>query len=277
MSNLIHPSAIIDPTATLGEGVEVGPFSIIGADVQIGANTQIGPHVVIEARTILGEHCEVSAGAVLGGPPQDLNYKGEPTRVRVGNHTKIRECVTLNRATGEGQETVVGNHCFLMAYSHLAHNCRTGDNVILANAVQVGGHVEIGDWAFLGGGSVVHQHCRIGRMAFLGGASASRQDLVPFSMNMGATARVTGINSIGLRRRGLNGQERQNLRKAFFLLWFSDLNRTQAIETIRETLTVDTYIEELIDFVLTSKRGVCRAASKSSSVDTDVQEPVGAL
>lgn len=255
-SPLIHPTAVIDPTAIIASGVEIGPFSVIGAGAEIGENTKILSHVVIEPLTVIGSGCKISSGAVLGGAPQDLKYKDEPTRVVIGNNCHIRECVTVNRGTGEGTQTVVGDHCFLMAYSHLAHNCQVGNHVILANAVQVGGHVEIGDYAFIGGASAIHQNVRIGRMAFMGGTSAARQDLPPFSMNDERPCVVYGTNSVGLRRRGLTTEQRQNLKRAFFYLWFSGMNRSRAIETIENNLIMDEYLTELIEFVKTSKRGI---------------------
>lgn len=272
MANPIHPTAIIDPAALLDEGVEVGPYSIIGAGVHVGANTIIGPHVIIENGSVIGADCRIASGAVLGGPPQDLAYKGEPTGIRIGNGTQIRECVTINRATGEGEETVIGENCFFMAYSHAAHNCRIGNNVILANAVQLGGYVQLGDYSFIGGGSVMHQFVRVGRMAFLGGASATRQDIPPFAMTDGRPASIQGINSIGLRRRGLTSGERQLLKKAFFYLWFSGLNQSQAIEAIRANLEMNPYIQELLDFVLSSKRGISHKAGTESASGNEEAE-----
>lgn len=256
MSTEIHATALVDPTARLGEGVQIGPYCVVGRDVEIGDNTMLASHVVLEDRTVVGKNCQIAPGAVLGGAPQDLAYQGELTRVRIGDHNLIREYVTINRATGEGNETVVGDHCFLMAYSHLAHNCLVGNHVILANAVQIAGYVQLGDYAFVGGGCVVHQFVKIGRMAFLGGASATRQDLPPFSMNDNRPSTVQGINSVGLKRRGLTAEQRQRLKKAFYYLFFSGLNQTQAIEAIRQNLEIDNHVQELLDFVATSKRGI---------------------
>ncbi len=280
MTQRIHPTAIIDPSAILEDDVEVGPYSVIGANVHIGEQTILGPHVVLEDRTILGKNCRIAAGAVLGGAPQDLAYQGELTRVRVGDNALIREYVTLNRATGEGNETVIGDNCFLMAYSHLAHNCQAGDHVIMANAVQVAGHVKLGDYAFIGGGSLIHQHVVVGRMAFLGGASGCSQDLPPFSMSDGKPTTIRGVNTVGLRRRGLSSEERQRLKKAFFYLWFSGLNQTHAIQAIRDNLEMDHYLEELLDFVLSSKRGICskhHRPGESPHNQQEVQEPESIL
>lgn len=258
----IHPTAVVDPTAKIGDNVEIGPLCVVGAHVEIGNNTVLIAQVVLQDRTIIGEDCEISPGAVLGGPPQDLNYKDEPTRVRIGNRCRIRECVTINRATGEGKETVVGDDCFLMAYSHLAHNCQVGNNVILANTAQVGGHAQLGDYVFLGGMCVIHQHCRVGRFAFMSGLSGARQDVPPFSMNSEAPSIIRGLNTIGLRRRGFTQAQRQNLKKAFYYLWFAGLSQAQAIQAIRDNLETDEYIEELITFVTSAKRGISHSKKR---------------
>lgn len=275
MTQRIHPTAIVDPTASVGNGVEIGPYSVVGAHVEIGDNTVLGPHVVLEDRTILGSNCQVSPGAVLGGPPQDLAYQGEPTRVRIGNNTHIRECVTVNRATGEGKETVVGDNCLLMAYSHLGHNCQVGNHVILANAAQIAGHVQLNDYVFIGGSSVIHQHCRVGRYAILGGFSATRMDLPPFSLNDARPSVIRGINTVGLKRRGFTLEQRQRLKRAFIYLWFSDLNLSQAIEAIHHNLEVDEYIEELLEFIHTSKRGFNAKAMGTPQGDMteDIPDP----
>jgi UDP-N-acetylglucosamine acyltransferase len=273
VNNPIHPTAIVDPSAKLGENVQIGPYSVIGAGVEIGDNTILAAHVTIEDRTILGADCRISSGAVIGGAPQDLAYQWEPTRVRIGNGTQIRECVTINRATGEGRETVVGDNCFLMAYSHLAHNCQVGNHVIIANLAQAGGYAQIGDFAFIGGNALIHQHCRVGRYAFLGGDSGIRQDIPPFSMNDGRVAQVKGINSIGLKRRGFTQEQRQQIKRAFMYLWFSGLNQTQAIEAIREKLEIDANIQELLDFIGSSKRGFNFNNAKALSNTNDTPEP----
>ncbi len=276
MASLIHPTAIIDPTAKLGTDVQVGPFCVIHANAEIGNGTRLDSHVIVEANTIIGENCHLSPGAAVGGEPQDLAFKGEFSRVRIGNNTHIREYATIHRASGENEETVVGNDCMLMAYTHVAHNCKLGNNVILANTVQLGGYVELGDYVFLGGAVVVHQFVRIGRMAFLGGRSGTRQDVPPFAMTNHAPALVTGLNSVGLRRRGLKLEERTRLKKAFFYLWFAGMNQTQAIEAIRENVEIDAYVQELIDFVQSSKRGVIgsvrtlEASGESTGADADM-------
>lgn len=259
-TQLIHPTAVIDPTAQIATGVSIGPYSVVGPQTRIGEGTQIGPHVVIEGYTTLGRNCQVSAGAVIGGTPQDLHFGGETSFVEIGDNVIIRECVTINRATGEGEATRVGDGCMLMAYCHLAHNCQLGSNVVMANNVQLAGYVTIGDYSFMGGMCVVHQFVNIGRLAIVGGFSGTRQDIPPFAMAEGRPrATVKGINSVGLKRRDFDREARSRLKKAYFYLFFSKLNIEQAVETIhREIGNEDPNVEELIQFTRNSKRGIYR-------------------
>jgi UDP-N-acetylglucosamine acyltransferase len=254
----IHPSAVIDPGAELGQGVEVGPHSVIGPNCRVGDGCKIGPNVVLQSHVILGGNCQVSPGAVLGGFPQDMKFKGEESYVRIGEGTFIRECVTVNRASGEGQETIVGDRCMLMAYAHVAHNCIVGNEVILANSVQLGGHVEVGDFAFLGGIIAVHQFVKIGRLAIISGSSATRQDVPPFSMSDGRPCVIVGINKVGLKRRGYDLAQRTRIKNAYHLLWFAGLNQKQAIEAIRNEIEMDDAVQELVSFVENSARGIRR-------------------
>lgn len=254
----IHPTAIIDPLAQLGADVEVGPYSIIGPHCKIGDRTTIGSHVVLESHVLLGSDCQVASGAILGGHPQDLKFKNEPTWVRIGDGCVIRECVTVNRATGEGNETIIGEKCMLMAYAHVAHNCILGNEVILANSVQLGGHVEIGDYAFIGGQCAIHQFVKIGKLAIISGFSASRQDVPPFSMTDGRIATVAGINKIGLKRRGFDLAARTRMKKAFQTLFFTGMNYKQAIEALQAEGEICPEIQELISFIQSSTRGIYR-------------------
>lgn len=271
----IHSSAIIDPSAQIGADVTIGPYSVIGPDCIIGDGTQIASHVVVEQYTTVGKNCRIASGAVLGGLPQDLRFKGERSYVKIGDNTMVRECATINRASGEEQTTVVGNGCMIMAYSHLGHNCQLGNEVILANAVQLGGHVEVGDFAFVGGTGSYHQFVRIGKLAIVSGFSASRQDIPPFSMSAGCPAIISGINKIGLKRRGYDLHARTQLKKAFQLLWFSDLNTSQAIETIRADIQANPHVDELLAFVESSKRGINRPAKarRDASLLNDQTHP----
>lgn len=254
----IHPTAIIDPLAQLGADVEIGPYSIVGPHCQIGDRTRIGAHVVLESHVTLGSDCQIASGAILGGFPQDSKFKKETSWVRIGDGCILRECVTVNRATGEGNETVIGEKCMLMAYAHVAHNCVLGNEVILANAVQLGGHVEVGDYAFIGGQCAVHQFVKIGKLAIMSGFSASRQDIPPFSMADDRPAIIAGTNKVGLKRRGFDLAARTRLKKAFQRLFFSGMNYKQAIEIIQAEIEVDAAVQELIDFVQNSSRGIYR-------------------
>jgi UDP-N-acetylglucosamine acyltransferase len=254
----IHPTAIIDPTAEIGADVEIGPYSVIGPHCHVDEGTKIWSNATLQGYTKLGKNCQVSPGAVLGGLPQDLKFKGEESWVVVGDNTVIRECVTLNRASGEGQATVIGSDCLLMAYAHVAHNCHVGDGVILANSVQLGGHVTVGDFAFIGGMCVFHQHIRIGKMAIISGFSAARQDIPPFCMADNRPAIVVGINKVGLKRRGFDLASRTRMKRAFQLLFFSGMNFKQAMEAIQDEIQGDPHVDELLAFVQSSERGIYR-------------------
>lgn len=273
---LIHPTAIVDPGAELAENVEVGAYSVIGPHCKVGAGTRLHNHVTLMSHTTLGRECEVFPGAVLGGPPLDLKFKNEESWLVVGDRTTIRECATLHRATGEGNLTRVGSGCFIMPYSHITHNCVVGNEVIMANSVHLGGHVTVGDYAFLGGMNVVHQNCRIGKLAIVSGASATRQDIPPFSMSAGIPAVVSGINKIGLKRRGYDLEARTRIKRAYTLLWYSDMNISQAVEVLRAELAEDPNVQELLEFVTSSQRGIrrpTRGAVPNISVDDAASEP----
>lgn len=252
----IHATAIVDEKAELGEGVTIGPYAIIGPDVTIGAGTQIGPHVLIEQDTTIGADCIIHKGAVLGTDPQDLKYEGEPTRLIVGDRTVIREYATLNRGTSALGYTEVGNDCLLMAYTHVAHDCRVGDNVILSNSVNMGGHVEIGDWAIVGGITPIHQFVRIGQHAFVGGGSRVSKDIPPYVKAAGSPIQLYGLNSVGLQRRGFSEDVRRELKRAYRLFFGSSYNTSQALARAREELRALPEIETFLMFFEASKRGV---------------------
>ena len=233
----IHPTAIISPDATLAEGVEVGPYSIIGPDCHIGKDTIIGPHVVIESHTDIGEGCRISQFASLGGAPQDLKYRGEATRVVIGNHNTIREYVTINRATtADIGITRIGNHNLLMTYCHVAHNCQLGNHIVMANAANLAGHIHVEDFAIIGGLSGVHQFTRIGAHCIIGGASAVTKDVPPFVMASGNFAKLFGLNMIGLKRRGFTEETLQALKKAYRIVFRSSMLLSAAIEKDRKSV-----------------------------------------
>ncbi len=252
----IHPTAIVDPGAELGNDVEVGPYAIIGPNVQIGDETIVEPHAYIEKDTRVGRECLIAKGAVLGTDPQDLKYEGEETLLIVGDGTTIREFATLNRGTRASGSTVVGRGCLLMAYSHVPHDSRIGNHVIIANAVQMGGHVIIEDWATIGGLTAVHQFVRIGTHAFIGGASRVSKDIPPYTRAAGSPCALYGLNTVGLERRGLAKDARVALKGAYRALFKSKLNLSQAIDEIRSQGELTEEVERLVAFIEASERGV---------------------
>jgi UDP-N-acetylglucosamine acyltransferase len=222
----VHPMAVVDSRAQLANGVVIGPGAVIGPEVSIGANTWIGPNVVLDGLLRIGAHNRIYPGACLGQEPQDLKYKGAPTEVVIGNHNTIRECVTINRATDEGEQTRIGDNNLLMAYCHLGHNCLLGNNIVMSNGIQVAGHVLIEDRAVIGGCLGIHQFVHIGGMAMVGGMTRVDRDVPPYCLVEGHPGRVRGLNRVGLRRQGLHrlegGQEFKQLQEIWSLLYRSD-------------------------------------------------------
>lgn len=253
----IHPAAHVAPGAALGDGVEVGPGAVVGSDVTVGAGTRIAAHAVLDGRTTVGEGCRVGYGAILGAEPQHRDYAGEPTGLEIGDGTVVREYATVHRGTAAaGGLTRVGARCFLMAYVHVAHDCRVGDDVTIANAVQLAGHVEVGAHANLGGLTPVHQFVRIGEHAFVGGGSRVPQDVPPFVRAAGNPLRLAGINTLGLTRAGFDRDRVDALQHAYRLLFNSRLLRAQAVEQLRDEAARYAEVGRLIDFVEASSRGV---------------------
>ena len=234
----IHPQAVVDAKAELAAGVVVGPGAVVGPDVVIGANTWIGPNAVLDGRLLLGRDNRVFPGACLGLEPQDLKYRGAPTEVVIGDGNTIRECVTINRATAEGERTVVGDHNLLMAYCHLGHNCELGDRIVMSNAIQVAGHVIIEDRAVIGGCLGIHQFVQIGTMAMVGGMTRVERDVPPYCLVEGHPGRVRGLNRVGLRRSGLGdrdgGREFKQLQEIWNLVYRSDLVIAEALEQVKD-------------------------------------------
>lgn len=260
----IHPTAIIGKKAELGAGVTVGPMAYIEDDVQIGNDTVIGPYAAVLRYTTLGAGCRVHAHAVLGDLPQDLAFGGEPSYVRIGKCCIIREGVTIHRGTKPETATEVGAECFLMANSHLGHNTRLADHVIVANGALMGGYVEVGSGAFISGNCLLHQFTRVGRLAMLGGGAGISKDVPPFCTVHGLQVNtVSGLNSIGLRRSGIPPEERMEIKLAFRLLYLSGMNVSQAVKKIQNELKSDA-ARELAEFVASSKRGVCQLSRQSA-------------
>ncbi|HYH79498.1 MAG TPA: acyl-ACP--UDP-N-acetylglucosamine O-acyltransferase [Longimicrobium sp.] len=252
----IHPTALIDPSAELAPGVVVGPYAIIGPNVKVGARTRIAGHVLIERDTSVGEECTISHGVVLGSDPQDLKYMGEPTTLVVGDRTVIREYATLNRGTIASGVTRVGSDCMLMAYAHVAHDCHLGNHVILSNAVNMAGHVSIGDWAIVGGLTPIHQFVRIGPHAFVGGATRVAKDVPPYVKAAGSPMELYGLNSVGLQRRGFPEEVRRELKRAYRLFFASNHNVKQALERARGELRAIPEVEVFLSFFENTERGV---------------------
>jgi UDP-N-acetylglucosamine acyltransferase len=257
-SPCIHPTAIVERGAELGAGVEIGPFAYIGPRVQLGEGTRVGLHAIVEGRTSVGPRCAIHHGAVIGNIPQDLKFRGVPTYVSIGAETTVREYATIHAATEEGETTVVGDHVLLMAYVHVAHNCRIGSHVILANAVNLAGHVRVDDYAIIGGLTPVHQFVSIGVHAFLGGGSRVPQDVPPYVKAAGNPLRACGLNSVGMERRGIPAEVRQELKRAYRILYRSQLNVSQALDRILRDLKPYPEIHEFVEFVRSSERGIVR-------------------
>jgi UDP-N-acetylglucosamine acyltransferase len=254
----IHPTAIIHKSAELAEDVLVGPYSIINENAQIDSGTEIGSHALIDTGTIIGKNCRIHHGAVIGTLPQDLKFKGEKTFVTVGDGTVIREYATINRGTEYRGKTVVGKNCFIMIYAHLAHDCLVGDRVILANSVNVGGHVEIGDWAIIGGVVPVHQFVKIGAHSIIGGGFRVQMDVCPYAMVAGYPLKTMGLNKVGLKRRGFSDTTIKILEQTFNILFKSGLNTTQAVERIKAEVQSIPEVRNILDFIATSDRGIIK-------------------
>ncbi len=253
----VHPTAIVDATARVAESAEIGPYCIIGPDVEIGAGTRLIAHVFTDGPMTIGENNTIYPHVSLGAAPQDLKYKGERSRVTIGNRNLIREFVTVHRGTeGGGMLTSIGSDCLLQAYAHVAHDCHVGDHAIISHGGTLAGHVTIGEWAIVGAWSGVHQFCRIGRHAIIGGYSVVTQDVLPYSTT--ATPReirVFGANRVGLERRGFGNDTIEALQNMFRLLTKSNLNTSQAVEKIREELGGVAEVEEVLAFMAEAQRG----------------------
>jgi UDP-N-acetylglucosamine acyltransferase len=253
---MIHATALVDGGAQLGRDVEVGPYAVIGPKVTIGDGTRVASHAVIDCNARIGAGVQIGVGTVVGGPPQDLKYKGEETWVEIGDHTVIREYSTINRGSTASGRTSIGARCFLMTYVHVAHDCHIGDDVIIANGVQMAGHVTIGDRANISGLTPIHQFCSIGTLAFVGGGSRVNQDVPPYVKAVGNPMQLYGLNSVGLQRAGFSPEVKLALKRAYRLLFNSDFTISQGIARARAELPALPEIENFLKFVETSQRGV---------------------
>jgi UDP-N-acetylglucosamine acyltransferase len=261
MSASVHATAIVDPAARLGDGVEVGAYTVIDAGVTVGARTVVGPDCRLTGDTVIGADNHFESHCSVGAPPQDLKYRGEPTRLEIGDGNVFREFVTLHRGTPKGGGvTRIGGSSLFMAYAHVAHDCQVGAHVIFANAATLAGHVEIGDHASIGAFSAVHQFTRVGPYAFLGGFTVATKDCLPFMKTVGSRpARCYGPNSIGLERQGFDEERRTALKRAWRHLHNPKLNTSQAVERIRAELAGQPDVDLLLAFIAATERGVVLA------------------
>lgn len=272
MARQIHPTAQIDPSAQLGEGVVVGPYAIIGKDCAIGDRSEIYAHAVIGSGTIIGTDNEIHYGAVIGDKPQDISYKNEPTNVIIGDNNRIREYVTIHKATGPGNSTVIGNNCYLMSFVHIAHNCRVGNNVVIVNMTNIAGHVVIEDNATIGGMVAIPQFLKVGKLAMVGGYSRLFQDVPPFMLAEGNPAEVHAINAVGIKRNPLIIPKEVGpiIKDAYRILYRQGYNVSQAIEHIQQECLVNGELPEaikhLLKFIDSAKKGISRSAGRSTDL-----------
>ncbi len=255
----IHPTAIVHPRAEIGPGVKIGPYSVVGENVQIGRDTVLESHVVVEGWTKIGERCRLFPFVSLGAVPQAIRYRGEPSRVTMGDENVVREFVTINRGTAEGGgETVLGKGNFIMAYSHIAHDCQIGNQVIMANNSTLAGHIQVEDFAIVGGLVAIHQFVRVGCYAIIGGASAVPQDVPPYMVAAGNRARLFGLNNVGLRRHKFSASTLSALKQAYRILFRSHLPLPKALEKVGKEVPQIPEVIHLVEFMKKSKRGICR-------------------
>ena len=264
---MIDPTAIIEDGARLGENVSIGPYSVVGADVIVGDGVTLASHVVVYGRTNIGANTHVYPFASIGHQPQDMKYKGEPSELIVGCNTIIREHVTMNPGTeGGGMVTRVGNNCLIMVGSHVAHDCQIGDHAILVNNATLGGHVQIDEWAIIGGLSAVHQFARIGRHAMVGGMSGVENDVIPYGSVVGNRAHLSGLNLVGLKRRGFSRDTIHAMRNAYRLLFAPEGTMTERLADVVATFGDNEPIMEIVDFIrVDSSRAICQPSLEDAA------------
>ncbi len=259
-----QPLAYVHPEAKIAHNVVIEPFAFISKDVEIGEGTWIGPHVTVLEGARIGKNCKIFPGAVIAAEPQDLKFKGEYTTVEIGDNTTIRECVTINRGTIDKYKTVVGANCLLMAYVHVAHDCIIGDNVILANGVQLAGHIDIEDFVFIGGTSAVHQFVKLGKHSMVAGGSLVRKDVPPFVKAAREPISFAGVNSIGLRRRGYSNEKIAEIQEIYRYIYLKGFNNTEALNKIELEMAATIERDEVLNFVRNSERGIIRTGQSKS-------------
>ena len=253
-----YPFTVIHPSAKIGENVKIGPFVTISENVEIGDGTIIDSNVTIHSGARIGKHCHIHSGAVISDIPQDLKFKGEDTLAIIGDYTHIREFVTIHRGTASKGKTVVGSHCLIMAYCHVAHDCFLHDHIIMSNAAQLSGEVVVDDWAIIGGGSLVHQFTDIGAHVMIQGGAHVNKDIPPYVMVGRLPISYMGINSVGLNRRGFTAEQIERINSVYRLMYLSDLNFSNAVAKIEAELPESDERNQIVDFVKNSPRGVVR-------------------
>lgn len=263
----IHKTAIVSKKAKLGKGVEIGPWCIIGDGVVIGDNTRLWQNVYVAGGTVIGKNNVIHMGAVIGHEPQHLQYKGEKTGARIGDGNVIREYVTIHRSFKQGETTIVGNNNYLMACSHVGHDCRVGNDIIMCNNVLLGGHVEVEDKVFMGGGAAAHQFSRIGTLAMIGGLTRVVQDVVPYTL-LECDAEVCGLNLVGLRRSGISTEARKQIKEAYRIIYDSGLNIPNAIKSIKKIPNLTKESLHMAEFMEKTKKGICKHRPKKVLDDT---------
>jgi UDP-N-acetylglucosamine acyltransferase len=263
----VHPSAIVEPGAKVGEDARIGPFCSIGREVELGAGCELISHVALAGKTTIGARTRIFPFASIGHQPQDLKYSGEPSTLAVGSECIIREGVTMNPGTtGGGMATVVGDRCAFLANSHVGHDCRVGNNVVFSNNVMLAGHCTVGDFAIVGGGAAVIQHARVGAHSFLGGMSGLENDLIPYGMALGNRAHLSGLNIIGLQRRGFSRKDIQDLRRAYRLLFADEGTLMERVEDVASEFKDHTIVQEIIAFIRAGgKRSLCTPRDAAES------------
>ncbi len=257
---MIHPTALIDPSARVGDGVKVGPYSVVGAEVELGDNVELISHAVVTGRTRLGAGTTVYPFASIGHQPQDMKYDGEPSSLEIGENNVIREHVTINPGTAGGDMvTRIGEGCLFMVGAHVAHDCMIGDHVVLANNATLGGHVKIGEWAIIGGMTAIHQYVRIGRHAIVGGMTGVEHDVIPYGSVVGDRGRLAGLNLIGLKRRGFGRDTIHDLRRAFRLLFADEGTMTERVSDVSELFIENEPVMDIVNFIqVESSRSICQ-------------------
>ena len=264
---MIQPLAYIHPEAKIAQNVVVEPFAIIPKDVEVSEGTWIGSHAVINEGARIGRNCKIYPGAVISATPQDLKFKNEYTRTFIGDNTTIREYATISRGTEEHWRTEIGKDCLIMAYAHVAHDCRIGNNCLIINNVQMGGHVHMGDWAIVGGSSSVHQWVKIGAHAMISGGSLVRKDVPPFTKAAREPLSYTGINSIGLRRRGFDNEKINQIQEIYRYIYMRGLNNADALTRIELELPPSDERDEIVNFIRSSERGIMKGPSSGGDRD----------